>query len=141
MGTLVSITLYADSPPRAAAAFRAAFDRIAELDRALSDYKPESELNRLSRTGVAAPVKVSPDLYRVLEASVALSQESGGAFDVTLGPVIRLWRQARTDRRLPSPDALREAAARCGNGQTDCGHGFAGAALLADDSNCEHVNF
>ncbi|HTB14288.1 MAG TPA: FAD:protein FMN transferase [Bryobacteraceae bacterium] len=87
MGTLVRITIYAkDASP-----MRAAFDRIAELDEKLSDYKPESELNRLCRTH-DRPVKVSEDLFRVLEASSKLSELTDGAFDVTIGPVTHLWR-------------------------------------------------
>jgi thiamine biosynthesis lipoprotein len=117
MGTLVRIKLYAERSEQSSAAFRAAFGRIARLDDALSDYKPSSELNRLCRSAAGNPVKVSQDLFRVLAASRKLSEESGGAFDVTLGPVIRLWRQARLDHRLPSAEALREAAGRCGYGK------------------------
>ena len=117
MGALIRIKLYAEGPQQSTAAFRAAFNRIAQLDEALSDYKPASELNRICRTAVRNPVKVSQDLFRVLTASLKLSEESAGAFDVTLGPVIRLWRQARIDHRLPPPEALREAAGRCGYGK------------------------
>jgi thiamine biosynthesis lipoprotein len=113
MGTLVRIQLYADSEQRAADAFRAAFARIAQLDEALSDYKPDSELNRLSRAAAGVPVKVSADLFQVLAASQKLAEETGGAFDVTLGPVIRLWRQARKEHRLPDAEALREAGEHC----------------------------
>jgi thiamine biosynthesis lipoprotein len=114
MGTLVSIKLYAAGSEQAKTAFRAAFARIAELDAALSDYQPESELNRVCRTAVGTPVTVSNDLIRVLAASQKLAEETGGAFDITLGPVIRLWRQARRDRRLPGAAALHAAAAHCG---------------------------
>lgn len=87
MGALVRITIYfKDASP-----IRAAFSRIAALDEALSDYKPDSELNRLCRThGIALPV--SEDLFRVLEASERLSSLTDGAFDVTIGPVTHLWR-------------------------------------------------
>jgi FAD:protein FMN transferase len=114
MGTLVRIKLYADGARQAKAAFRAAFDRIAQLDDALSDYKPGSELNRICRTAVVRPVAAGADLFRVLEASQKLAGETEGAFDVTLGPVIRLWRQARNTNRLPDAAVLREAAGRCG---------------------------
>jgi thiamine biosynthesis lipoprotein len=70
---------------------RAAFARIAKLDEELSDYKPDSELNLLCRTH-GEPVKVSEDLFRVLEASVKLSALTDGAFDATIGPVTHLWR-------------------------------------------------
>ncbi len=114
MGTLVRIQVYAAGEQRAAAAFRAAFDRISQLDATLSDYKPDSELNRISRTAIGRPVEVSLDLFRVLAASQQLARETGGAFDVTLGPVTRLWRQARKENRLPDDAELREASGRCG---------------------------
>src|SRR5207247_4124445 len=60
------------------------------------------------------PAKVSEDLFRVLAASQKLAEETGGAFDVTLGPVIRLWREARKNNRLPDRAALDEAGHRCG---------------------------
>ncbi len=114
MGTLVGIKLYATSEARAKAAFRAAFDRIAQLDGILSDYKPESELNRISRSAVGQPVRASEDLFRILEASRKLSEQSGGAFDITIGPVVRLWREARRERQMPDPDALDAALSHCG---------------------------
>jgi FAD:protein FMN transferase len=97
MGTLVRITIYAtNSRP-----IHAAFSRIAELEEELSDYKPDSELNRLCRTHHQA-VRVSEDLFRVLEASIKLSAITGGAFDITIGPVTHLWRLGK----LPDVDTL-----------------------------------
>jgi thiamine biosynthesis lipoprotein len=114
MGTLVRIELYTAGADQAKAAFRAAFARIAELDATLSDYRPESELNRVCRTAIGTPVPAGADLFRVLAASRKLAEETDGAFDVTFGPVIRLWRQSRRDQRLPDTAALHQAAARCG---------------------------
>jgi thiamine biosynthesis lipoprotein len=114
MGTLFRIALYAEDEQRAAAAFRAAFHRVRELDEMLSDYKPDSELNRISRSAVGHPVRVSEDLFRVLAASQKLAGETGGAFDVTLGPVIRLWREARKSSRPPDAAAIEKAGGRCG---------------------------
>jgi FAD:protein FMN transferase len=103
MGTLVRIQVYALGVPQARAAFRAGFARIAALDDALSDYKPDSELNRLPRP-------VSVDLFRVLAAAQALAIETDGAFDVTVGPLTRLWRAGR----LPDAAAIAEARAHVG---------------------------
>jgi thiamine biosynthesis lipoprotein len=110
MGTLFRITLYAPDQDRAQAAFHAAFLRVKQLDDALSDYKEDSELMKLCRTAYERPVPVSADLFSVLDAAQQLAQETGGAFDVTLGPVIRLWRQ----RRLPSVEALHAAMQKSG---------------------------
>jgi FAD:protein FMN transferase len=115
MGTLVKITVYTSSEDDARRAFGAGFDRIAALDAILSDYKPDSELSRISGIAVGTPVKVSRDLFTVLEAAQELAEATGGAFDITQGPVIRLWREARRSRHVPDADALREAASRTGH--------------------------
>ena len=114
MGTLFRIKLYAADEEHARTAFRAAFDRVAELDATLSDYKPDSELNRLCRAAAGEPIPVSADLYRVLAAAQELARDSAGAFDVTQGPVIRLWREARRNHQLPATDQLQMARERCG---------------------------
>lgn len=114
MGTLVRVSVYAPDEQTAKNAFRAAFDRIHALDEILSDYRPDSELNQIATTAVRHPVRVSDDLFAVLSASQQLAKATGGAFDVTQGPVIRLWREARKIHQLPDPAALREAASRGG---------------------------
>jgi thiamine biosynthesis lipoprotein len=114
MGTLFRIKLYATDEAQARRAFQAAFARVAALDHTLSDYQPGSELNRLSEIAVQHPVHVSEDLYRILETSQALSRETGGAFDITIGPLTHLWRDARRLNRLPDPASIAQAKAKCG---------------------------
>jgi thiamine biosynthesis lipoprotein len=114
MGTLVRVTVYAPGEETATRAFRVAFDRIAALDRILSDYRPDSELNRLTDAAVNRPLPISEDLFAVLDASRRLAEATDGAFDVTQGPVIRLWRDARRHGRLPDAGAVQEASARSG---------------------------
>src|SRR5687768_7620057 len=114
MGTLVRVTVYTPDEQTAKAAFRVAFDRIRVLDDILSDYKPDSELNRIAKTAVNRAVPVSEDLFTVLRASQDLAEATGGAFDITQAPVIHLWREARRTRRLPDRSALRGAGTRAG---------------------------
>jgi len=114
MGTLVRITVFAPGERAATGAFRAAFDRIRTLDTLLSDYRPDSELRQVARNAVGRPVRVSADLFAVVAASQDLAHATGGAFDITQGPVIRLWREARRTGRVPDPAALQEAASRSG---------------------------
>ncbi len=114
MGSLFRIKLYAASEQEAQAGFKAAFNRIAQLDEILSDYKPNSELSRLSTDAVDHPVRVSDDLFQVVDAAQRLAAESDGAFDITLGPVIRLWREARKNGKAPEPAALKQAGELCG---------------------------
>lgn len=114
MGTLARITLYAPDADAARRGFAAAFARIREIDDALSDYKDSSEANRVCQTAWRRPERVSPVLFRVLARSIEISRETGGRFDVTLGPLIRLWRIARQQGVLPARDAVAEARSRCG---------------------------
>ena len=106
MGSMVRIVAYADDQASARRAFQAAFARVEELDRILSDYRPDSELNRLC---VARTAIVSPDLFRVLQVSQRLAEESDGAFDITAGPLIRLWREARRSKILPDARVIEAA--------------------------------
>ncbi|OJW23529.1 MAG: membrane-associated lipoprotein [Planctomycetales bacterium 71-10] len=109
MGSPFKVLLYCADEGAARRASRAAFDRIARLDAALSDYDPESELSRLAGSAGGPPVAVGPDLFRVLEESRAWYEKSGGLLDPTIAPVGRLWRRARRERKLPDPEKLAEA--------------------------------
>ncbi len=109
MASPFKIVLYSTDPATARRASRAAFDRIAALNRILSDYDPESELSKLSQSAGKSPVHVSADLDDVLARSRSIYERSGGAFDVTIAPVGRLWRRARRDHKLPDPLKLAEA--------------------------------
>ena len=111
MGTLFKIVFFAPNETDARSAAAAAFARIAELNRIMSDYLPNSELMRLAQPPAGTAVAVSAELFDILQRSQQLAEASGGAFDVTLGPVVRLWRESRRTRRLPT-DAERVAALR-----------------------------
>jgi FAD:protein FMN transferase len=109
MGTLFHIELYATHKEQASKAFEKAFARIHQLDLRLSDYNPDSEAMRLCRDSQGKPIPVSRDLFLMMEASLRLSEASGGAFDVTQGRAIRLWREARKTHRLPRAEELKAA--------------------------------
>lgn len=115
MGSPFQVTLYTSDEATARRGLRASFDRIAALDRAFSDYDPESELMRLCDRAGGPPVKVSDDLFDILARSKAMAERTGGAFDPTIAPVVRLWRRARRDRKLPDPESIRDALARVGH--------------------------
>jgi len=111
MGTIFRIELYAADDATASKAAEAAFARAEELEQIMSDYREDSELMRLAREGAEAPVPVSDDLYNVLAKSIRISELTHGAFDVTVGPLVALWRDARTTRRFPDSFDLAKAKA------------------------------
>lgn len=110
MGQKFSLVLYAPSDKSAEEGSKRVFDRIRELDLKLSDYRSESELSRLCNSAKpGVPVPVSDDLYDVLQASLQASRETDGLFDVTVAPLVQLWRTARRTKRLPDATALQTA--------------------------------
>ena len=111
MGVPFRIVLYAANQSVANKAAMAAYARIKQLNGVMSDYDPDSELMQLCQSSPPGkPVKVSHDLERVISHALRLSRRTNGAFDVTIGPVVKLWRIARRKKQLPPPAAL--AAAR-----------------------------
>lgn len=111
MGTVFRLVLYAGSETQAQAAADRAFALVDSLNASMSDYLPESELNLLCATaGSGASVPVSDDLWAILKLADQYSRKTKGAFDVTIGPVTRLWRRARNLKELP--DSGRVEAAR-----------------------------
>jgi thiamine biosynthesis lipoprotein len=113
MGVPVRIVLFADSPDRARAAARSAFERVAELDDKMSDFRPGSEVNRIA-AAQGAWTRVSPELLDVLSTALLVARASAGAYDPTAGPLVTLWREARRTGQLPGPAALDSARARTG---------------------------
>ena len=102
MGVEGRIVLYAQDEPQARAAARAAFDRMAQLDARLSDYRADSEAMRLSATSGGPPVRVSDDLFRIVLRAKEISHASDAAFDITVGPLVQLWRRARQTGTRPT---------------------------------------
>lgn len=102
MGTLFKITLFATDPVPAQNAVAQAFQHIALLEQVFSDYRPDSELMLLARNLPGYPARISSDLFEVLRDSQFVAHHTAGAFDITTGPMIQLWRKAMRDSQLPT---------------------------------------
>lgn len=115
MGSPFNIILYAEDSIRAAHAAQQAFQLVDTLNQVYSDYLPNSELNQLCSTaGSGNWVTVSPVLYSILVSAKAAGNESKGSFDITLSPVIRIWRNARRLKMLPSKESIGLAMQKVG---------------------------
>lgn len=110
MGMRTRLVVYASDENSAVNACKAGFARIARIDDIASDYRKNSELMRLCRSATTRPVKVSDELWTLLSEAERLSRVSEGAFDITVGPQVRLWRIARAAGRLPSPGEIAAAS-------------------------------
>jgi thiamine biosynthesis lipoprotein len=110
MGGPFRLVLHAPDEASANRAADAVYGRVDELDSILSDYDPDSEISRLSQRTLQGPmpepVTVSEDLFRVLARGQQIAEQTDGAFDVTVGPYMRLWRRARELKQLPTEERL-----------------------------------
>jgi FAD:protein FMN transferase len=114
MGSAFAIVAYGADAGALPGAVEAALDEVDRLDRLLSHYKPDSPLSRLNREAAQAPVRAEPGLFAFLEDCLRYSHESDGAFDVTVGPLMKAWGFFRGEGRLPREDEIVEVRARVG---------------------------
>lgn len=115
MGVPFRIVVYAGDEAAAQRAVAAAYARVEALNAVFSDYDPDSEISRLCRdTPPGVAVSVSRDLGFLVGRSQAFAERTDGAFDITVGPMVNLWRRARRHRELPPEHLLQEARARSG---------------------------
>jgi thiamine biosynthesis lipoprotein len=92
----------------------AALDEIDRIDAWMSHYKPVSELSRVNRDAAKSPVKVERELSGFIDVCLRYSRESEGAFDITVGPLMKAWGFFRGEGRMPGEAELAEAQSRVG---------------------------
>jgi FAD:protein FMN transferase len=114
MGTYLEVALWHDEPETAKRLIRDAVREVHRLDEILSNYDPDSALSHLNQRAGAGVTRVPAELFELLTAAREFSEKTGGIFDVTIGPLMELWRQAAEDNRLPSRKRLAQALAAVG---------------------------
>jgi thiamine biosynthesis lipoprotein len=112
MGTVFEIAAYDQSSEHASNAIEKAFQEIVRLDDMLSDYKPNSALSILNRSAHFHAENVPPELYQVIDEAVHFSKLSEGRFDISVAPLVNLWKAALHGASMPSP-AQQEAVRSC----------------------------
>lgn len=109
MGSRFSVVLYGPDRAKLQMAADAAFEEMHRLDRLLSNYKRDSEWSRVNREATSRPVVVSAELFDLLWACLEYGRQSDGAFDITVGPLMRVWGFYKGDGRMPPASAVAEA--------------------------------
>ncbi len=116
MATDFEIYLNASQQGQATEAALRALDLVEQLEDQMTVYRPGSEVMDVNRRAADGHVAVEGRLFQILQRAVQLSRETGGAFDITSGPLSRTWGFYRREGQLPDPDALQQAMARVGYG-------------------------
>jgi thiamine biosynthesis lipoprotein len=118
MGCVYAIVAYGEDAAALPRIVDEALDEVDRIDRLMSNYKPESPLSRLNREaaspGFATPVAVDPELFDMIAESLRYSRESDGAFDITVGPLMKAWGFFNADGHMPATRVLDEARRRVG---------------------------
>src|SRR2546422_10259 len=109
MATRFEIVLHGENEVGLRAAAEEALDEIERLEAQLNLYQPTSEISHINARAAFEPVRVEPSLFRLLQHAQRLSQETEGAFDITVAPLMRCWGFMRGTGRLPHPAELAEA--------------------------------
>lgn len=110
LDTFVSITLYGESDENL---LDKPFERMAALNSSLTAFETGSDLGLIKENAGDKPVIVAEDTYNIIEKSLAYSKNSGGYFDVTIGPLVDLWGiHSPETKEAPSPEAINEAKAK-----------------------------
>ena len=91
MDTFVTITVVSDSPEKAEQAIEKAFEEIERFGSLINFFSDKSEVALINKNAGLSEIKVSPETLDVIEKAIFVSEKSEGAFDITIGPVIRLW--------------------------------------------------
>jgi thiamine biosynthesis lipoprotein len=112
MGTVFEIAAYDQSSEHASIAIEKAFQEIVRLDDLLSNYKPDSALSNLNRSAHFHAEKVPSDLYRVIDQALQFSRLSDGKFDISIAPLVNLWKAALRGEGTPS-QAQQEEVRSC----------------------------
>ncbi|MBM3754167.1 MAG: FAD:protein FMN transferase [Acidobacteria bacterium] len=114
MGSTFSIAAWGRDRNSLTATVEAALDEARRLDRLLSNYRPESEWSQINRNAASREVPVSQELFDLLAACMQYSQLSQGAFDITVGPLMRVWGFYKGSGHMPHRAQIRTALARTG---------------------------
>lgn len=114
MGCVYSVVAYGGDEQRLSRVVSAALDEVDRIDQLMSHYKPDSPLSRLNREGARGPVKVEPELFDFIAECLRYSRESAGAFDITVGPLMKAWGFFRGEGRVPEAAEISELLKRIG---------------------------
>ena len=101
MGSAFTVVAYGKDRDLLQSAVESALEEARRLDQLLSNYKPESEWSQVNRGAADHPVHVSPELFQLLSACVNYSRQSDGAFDITVGPLMKIWGFYKGSGHLP----------------------------------------
>ncbi len=120
MATRFEIVLHGENPVALRAAGEEALDEVERLEAQLSVFRPTSEIAHLNARAAREPVRVTPTVFALIERARKLSLETGGAFDISVAPLVRCWGFMGGSGRQPTPEELAAAREQVGMHLVNC---------------------
>ena len=114
MGCTYVIVAYTNQPEKTALLLSQALDEVDRIDAFMSHYKKESALSRINREAALRSMVIDGELFDFIERCLEYSRVSDGAFDITVGRLMKVWGFFDGNPRVPSAEALRDAVAQSG---------------------------
>ncbi len=114
MATEYTVVAYGSNREYLAAVVNEVFEEIDRLDAQMSNYKPESDLSHVNRDAARRSVVVEPGLFQLIQDSVRYSEETNGAFDITVGPLMKAWGFFRGQGHLPTREEIAQVLKHVG---------------------------
>jgi len=114
MGTSITVVAWGEDRFKLQAAVTAALDEARRIDELLSNYRPQSEWSQMNRSASEHPVVVSNELFELLSACIRYSEASDGAFDISVGPLMKVWGFYKGSGRFPHRAEIRGAMGAVG---------------------------
>jgi len=106
LGTFVVVTACGTQREATQRAISAAFEEIRRVDSLMSLHRADSELARVNATAAREPIRVSEELFHVVSNALDIARQTGGSFDPTVAPLVKLWGFLWKEHRLPSASEI-----------------------------------
>lgn len=103
MGTVVKVTIYDSNDPKI---LDKAFDRVREIEKSVSINDSGTILDEVNAYSGLSPVVVDEDTFNIVEKGIKYSDLSNGLFDITIGPLVKLWSIGLPEARVPSQEEI-----------------------------------
>lgn len=108
MDTFAEITCFSSSRESAVEAMKEAFKEIERIEKAFNRFDEKSELSKINRLAGLKEVKINPELFKIIEHSIYYSRLSEGNFDITVLPLVDIWKDARKENFIPDAEVIKK---------------------------------
>lgn len=114
MGSVFDISVVASDSVQANVAIDRGVEEISRIENLISEWRPETQISQVNKNAGIQPVRVDREVFDLTKRAIAYSKMSGGAFDISIAAMDKLWRYDGSMTAMPAPDAVQKSVAKVG---------------------------